>query len=391
MLSQYYAPTRITFGEGAEMKVADELAADGAAKVLIHYGGTSAEKSGLLSKVRTLLSEKEIAFVELGGVKPNPRLSLVRKAIEIGKKENVDYILAVGGGSVIDSAKAIGYGLFNSGDVWDFYCGKRIPQGTVKVGVILTLSATGSEMSDSSVITNDEDGWLKRGCNSNVCRPAFALLDPCLTYTLPDYQIEVGTVDIMMHTIERWFHSGNGIDITDDIAAALIKNVKEKGLECLKDRNSYEAHASLMWASSLSHNGLMALGNDQRGDWACHQLEHELSGMFDIAHGAGLAIIFPAWAKYVYKTNPERFAKLGRLVFGIKEEGEKGAEKTIEEFIAYFKKLDMPTSLADADIILSDSQMEELLDKATFYGKRTLGAFNVLSREDMRAIYELAK
>lgn len=391
MTSRYYTPTRVTFGQDAEMKTAEELAADGATKVLIHYGGASAEKSGLLSRIRKQLDDASIAYVELGGVKPNPRLSLIRKAIELGRKEKVDHILAVGGGSVIDSAKAIGYGLYHEGDVWDFYCGRRTPEGTIKVGVVLTLSATGSEMSDSSVITNDEQGWLKRGCNSNVCRPAFALLNPCLTYTLPDYQIEVGTVDIMMHTIERWFHAGKGIDITDELAAALIRNVKEKGPACLRDKQDYEAHASLMWASSLSHNGLMALGNDQRGDWACHQLEHELSGMFDIAHGAGLAIIFPAWSKYVYKTDPERFAKLGRLVFGIRESGEKGAEKTIMEFTSFFKELDMPTSLAEADIILSDAQMEELLDKATFYGKRTLGAFKVLQREDMRAIYELAK
>lgn len=390
MISRYYSPTRVIFGKKAEEEVAKELKLEGAKSVLLHYGGSSAEKSGLLDKVRSLLKENDIKFVELGGVKPNPRLSLVREGIKLSKENCVNFILALGGGSVIDSAKAIGYGLYNEGDVWDFYTGERKPYGSTPIGVILTLSATGSELSDSSVITN-EDGNLKRGCNSDFCRPRFALLNPELTYTVPKYQTEVGTVDIMMHTIERFFHSGEGIDFTDKIACTLIKEAMEAGLKVLDDTENYDARASLMWASSLSHNGLMALGNDQRGDWACHQLEHELSGMFDIAHGAGLAIIFPAWASYVYKENPDRFSKMGSLVFGIKETGEEGALKTIEKFKECFRAFEMPLSMKEAGIELTDEQLEELLDKATFYGKRTLGAFKTLEREDMKRIYLLAK
>ena len=390
MISRYYSPTRVLFGQGAENEVGRELKLEGAKKVLIHYGGSSAEKSGLLNKVRASLNENNIAFVELGGVKPNPRVSLVRKGIELSKEEGVNFILAVGGGSVIDSAKAIGYGLYNGGEVWDFYEGKRKPYGATPIGVILTLSATGSELSDSSVITN-EDGNLKRGYNSDFSRPRFALLNPELTYTVPRFQTEVGTIDIMMHTIERFFHSGDGLDFTDCMACTLIKDTIEKGLKALENPEDYQARASLMWASSLSHNGLMALGNDQRGDWACHQLEHELSGMFDIAHGEGLAILFPAWCTYVYKENPDRFAKMGNLVFSIEEKGEEGALKTIEAFKDCFKKFEMPLSLKEAGIELTDQQLEELLDKATFYGKRTLGAFKTLEREDMREIYLLAK
>ena len=390
MISSYYSPTRVVFGKGAKSEVGKELEKEGAKKVLVHFGGSSAEKSGLLSLVRKSLKEKKIDFVELGGVKPNPRLSLVRKGIEIGKKEGVDFILAVGGGSVIDSAKAIGYGIKECGDVWDFYDGRKETQNSVPIGVILTLSATGSELSNSSVITNEE-GFLKRGYNNDISRPRFAILDPELTYTVSRYQTEVGSIDIMMHTIERFFHSGDGLDFTDELAATLIRDTIEKGLIAIENPDNYQARASLMWASSLSHNGLMALGNDQRGDWACHQLEHELSGMFDIAHGAGLAILFPAWCQYVYKDEPERFAKLGRLVFGIKESGEDGALLTIEKFKQCFREFEMPLSLKEAGIDLSDEMLEELLDKATFYGKRTLGAFKTLEREDMKAIYLLAK
>ena len=390
MISSYYSPTRVVFGKGAKNEVGKELEKEGAKKVLVHFGGSSAEKSGLLSLVRESLKEKKIDFVELGGVKPNPRLSLVRKGIEIGKKEGVDFILAVGGGSVIDSAKAIGYGIKECGDVWDFYDGRKEAQSSVPIGVILTLSATGSELSNSSVITNEE-GFLKRGYNNDISRPRFAILDPELTYTVSRYQTEVGSIDIMMHTIERFFHSGDGLDFTDELAATLIRDTIEKGLIAIENPDNYQARASLMWASSLSHNGLMALGNDQRGDWACHQLEHELSGMFDIAHGAGLAILFPAWCQYVYKDDPERFAKLGRLVFGIEEKEEEGALLTIDKFKQCFRKFEMPLSLKEAGIELSDEMLEELLDKATFYGKRTLGAFKTLEREDMKAIYLLAK
>ncbi len=390
MISRYYSPTRVIFGRKADEEVGKQLRLERAEKVLIHYGGSSAEKSGLLERVRKSLEEYCIPYCELGGVRPNPRLSLVREGIALSEKEGVDFILAVGGGSVIDSAKAIGYGLYNGGDVWDFYSGLRVPQGSVPVGVILTLSATGSELSDSAVITNDENGNLKRGYSNDFSRPRFALLNPELTYSVPRYQTSVGSIDIMMHTLERFFHSGEGLDFTDRLSCTLIKDTIEKGLIALDNPEDYQARASLMWASSLSHNGLMSLGNDQRGDWACHQLEHELSGMFDIAHGEGLAIIFPAWCKYVYKEDPDRFASLGHLVFGIEEKGEEGALKTIDAFMECFRKFEMPLSLKEAGIELTDENIEELVEKATYFGKRNLGALKVLERDDMKKIYLLA-
>ncbi len=391
MISQYFAPTKVIFGQGAENEVGTQLEAFGAKRVLLIYGGHSAEKSGLLGKVRSILNEHGIYFHELGGVKPNPRISLAREGVKIFADENLDFILAVGGGSVIDTAKAVGYGVFGACDPWDFYCGKRVPAGSAPVGVILTMAAAGSEMSDSSVLTN-EDGGLKRGCNSDYCRVKFALMNPELTYTVPDYQTSCGTVDIIMHTLERYFHAGTGLDFTDDLSFALIRSVIENGKILHKNPVDYDARANVMWASSLSHNGLMAAGNPSKGDWACHQLEHELSGMFDIAHGAGLAIVFPAWASYVASTDYSRFAKLGKNVFGIEGKDDKeAAEKTIEAFKEFFASLGMPVSLSEINITLSEDALSELLDKATFYGKRTLGNFRVLQREDMEEVYRRCK
>ena len=390
-ISRYYTPTRVVFGKNALSELGGELKKENAKKVLVHFGGQSAKKSGLLDKVLSILDENGISHVELGGVKPNPRLSLVREGIALGKKEGIDFIIALGGGSVIDSSKAIGYGLKYEKDVWDFYSGKAKPEGAVGVGAILTIAAAGSEMSDSSVITNDESGWLKRGCNSDVCRCRFAIMDPEYTYTLPPYQSACGTVDIIMHTLERFFHSGDGISLTDNIATAMIKSVIESGRKVMEDPDDYEARANLMWASSISHNGLMQVGNDNRGDWTCHQMEHELSGMFDIAHGAGLAIVFPAWARYIYKDHVERFAKLGNLVFSYEGNDEATALKTIETFESIFHSLGMPVHLKDAGIELDEKKMEELLDKLTNNNTRTLGVFHNLKRDDMRKVYEIAR
>ena len=392
MITQYYTPTKVIFGSGAEMHAGSELKARKAQKVLVHYGSGSAVRSGLLKKVTDQLDKEGIAYVQLGGVKPNPRLSLVYEGIELAKKEKVDWILAVGGGSVIDSAKAIAYGVYNPGDVWDFYSNKRVPEGALPIGVILTLSATGSEMSDSSVISN-EDGGLKRGYNSDYSRPTFALLNPELTYSVSPYQTSCGTADIMMHTIERFFHAGGGLELTDNLAMALIRTVMENGKKALENPEDYDARANLMWASSLSHNGLMQTGNDQRGDWSCHQMEHELSGMFDVAHGAGLAAIWGSWARHVYKTNPERFALFGEGVFGIKRtaDPEKDALDTISMMEDYFRSINMPVNLKELGIDPTDDQIEELTEKATFFGKRTLGSFMILQREDMKAIYLAAR
>lgn len=392
-ITEYYAPTHIYFGENAESKAGEVLKEQGAKKVLVHFGGGSVKRNGLLDRVEIDLKEHDIDFLEIGGVVPNPRLSLIYKAIEIGRKENVDYVLAVGGGSVIDSAKAICYGLYDKeqGDVWDFYTWKRKVTGSTPLGVILTLSATGSEMSSSSVITNEE-GWMKRGLNTNFCRPKFALLDPTLTYTVSRYQTSCGTADIMMHTLERFFHSGKTLALTDKLSLALLKQVMESGLVALDNPEDYEARANLMWASSLSHNDIFQFGNDARGDWSCHQLEHELSGKWDVAHGAGLTAIWSSWAKYVYKSNPERFVTLGEALFDLERDTdlEREALLTISKMEEYFKKIEMPTNLPDLGINPTDEEIEEIAEKCTFFGKRTIGNLQVLNKEDMIAIYKNA-
>lgn len=392
VLSSYFTPTRVTFGIGAEEAAATELIREGARNVLIHYGSDRVVRNGLIEGVERRLDEAGIRSTRLGGVVPNPRLSLVREGIGLCRREKIDFILAVGGGSVIDSAKCIGYGAAYDGDVWDFYSQKATPKASLPVGCILTMAAAGSEMSDSSVITN-EDGWLKRGCNSDVCRLRFALLNPALTYTLPAYQTACATVDIMMHTMERYFTGGNSLALTDELAFSLLRSVKEAGTRALEKPDDYQARATLMWASSLSHNGLMAVGNDTRGDWACHQLEHELSGMFDVAHGAGLAAIWPSWARYNIGTDPARIAKLGYNVFNVTDSGQadRDAELTIEAVEAFYRSIGMPVRISGLGINLTDGDIDQLALKCTFFGKRTIGAFRKLDGKMIRDIYTLAR
>ena len=392
-LTNYYTPTRVTFGPGAEDQVAERLKAEGAEKVLVHYGSTRIERSGFLADILSKLDGAGIAHVELSGVTPNPRLSLVRKGVEVCRREGVDFILAIGGGSVIDSSKAIGYGAAYEGDVWDFYSRKAVPQKTLPVGCILTMAAAGSEMSDSSVITNEENGE-KRGCNSDVCRLRFALMDPTLTYTLPPYQTGCAVVDIMMHTIERYFTGGQSMDFTDQMAYALLRSVMEAGRKALRKPDDYQARATIMWASSLSHNGLMAVGNDTRGDWACHQIEHELSGMFDVAHGAGLAVVFPAWLKYNISDASSRIAALGYNVFGVqKTRSEKDdARTTIAAVEKFFRSMGMPTRLTKLlGERITDRTIDTLADNCTFHGQRTVGLMNPLDGEAIKLIYRLAR
>lgn len=391
-LSSYYTPTRVTFGRHAEDSVAEELQREGAKRVLIHYGSDRIVKNGLLDKVTSALKNKGIEYVLLPGVVPNPRLSLVRKGIKTGRENNIDFILAIGGGSVIDSAKAIGYGLNYDGDVWDFYSGKAKPSRSFPVGCILTLAAAGSEMSDSSVITNDECDNLKRGCNSDYCRLRFALLDPELTFTLPDYETKCSIVDIQMHTMERYFVNEYSLPLTDSLALSLLRTVRDWGKIALKERDNYDARATLMWASSLSHNGLMAMGNSWRGDWATHQIEHELSGKYDISHGAGLSIIWPSWARYTLHAAPKRFASLGYGLYNIEPTGDllKDGEKTIEKFEEFYKELGMPTRLSEANIFPTDDDIKELADKCSFYSTRTVGDIMKLGRDDIEKIYRTA-
>ena len=386
MTMGYYAPTNVHFGAGAEDKVAEVLKAEGATKVLVHFGGGSVKRSGLLDKVEKLLSEGGIEYVELGGVVPNPRVSLVRKGIELVKSEGVDFILAVGGGSVLDSAKAIGYGVYGGGDVWDFYCGNRKVEGTLPVGVILTLAATGSEMSDSSVITNDEtDPIYKRGVNTDFGRVKFALLDPELTYTVSKYQTACGATDIMMHTLERYFHQGYALDFTDQMSFTLLKEVMKNAPVALEHPDDYDARANIMWCGTLSHNGLMATGNANKGDWACHQIEHELSAEYDVAHGAGLAAIWGSWARYVLSVDPERFVKLGEGVFG-----ESDPVKTIEKFEEFFRSIGMPTDIKGLGLDFDEAACRTAALGVTFQNARKIGNFKVLDTEDIFNIYMMA-
>lgn len=386
----YYTPTKVVFGKGAENKTGELVRQQGCSKVLVHYGSGSVKKSGLLDKIFRSLDEAGVSYISLGGVVPNPRLSLVYKGIDLCRKEGVDFILAVGGGSVIDSAKAIGYGSANEGDVWDFYEKKRQAEACLPVGVVLTIAAAGSEMSDSSVITN-ENGWLKRGYSSNHGRARFAVMDPELTMTLPAYQTASGCVDIMMHTMERYFNQCENMELTDGISEHLIRTVMKNAKILMKEPDNYEARAEVMWAGSLSHNGLTGCGTDG-GDWASHQLEHELGGMFDVAHGAGLAAVWGSWARYVVDAHPQRFARFAVNVMGIEPESDetRTALKGIEAMEAFYKSIDMPVCIRDMGIGLTEEQMRELAEKCSHFRKRTIGCVKKLDCEDMYRIYKNA-
>jgi hypothetical protein len=387
---EYYAPTKVAFGKGSLEKLPQLLKEVSCKKVLLHYGGGSAERSGLLDKVRLLLKVSSLPYVELGGVKPNPRLSLVNEGIALCKKEGVDFLLAVGGGSVIDSAKAIGYGLYNGGDVWDFYCGKRKPQGCTPLGVVLTIAAAGSEMSNSTVITN-ENGWLKRACNTNYVRPKFAVMNPEYTLTLPDYQTACGCTDILMHTMERYFTSGGNMRVTDAVAEGIMRTVISSARVLKTSPDDYDARAEIMWASSLSHNGLTGCGNDG-GDWAVHGLEHELGGKYDVAHGAGLAAVWGAWARYVYKNCLCRFHSFAVNVMGVRPSGTKEelALKGIEELEEFFKFLGMPTNLRELGVNPTDADLKKMAKLAAEAAGGKKGSAMVLYEEDMYNIYKAA-
>lgn len=390
---EYFAPTKVIFGKDSHLQIGDILKKENCHKVLIHYGGKSAVASGLIDEVSGCLTDAGIDFVTLGGVVPNPRLSKVREGIELCKKENVDFILAVGGGSVIDSAKAIGYGVANPWtDVWNFYLKTEVPTACLPIGVIPTIAASGSEMSNSSVITN-EDGWLKRGAaKCDLCRPKFALMNPKLTYSLPQYQTESGCVDILMHTMERYFVNIETMEITDSISESLMQTVIYNARILMREPDNYTARAEIMWAGSLSHNGLTGCGTGG-GDWACHQLEHELGGLYDVTHGAGLAAIWGSWARYVYDVNPERFAQFATNVFDIPcgLDFEKTALAGIEAMEDFFRSIKMPVSLHELGLDLDDQQIHELAFKCSYEDTRTIGVFKQLNIKDMEKIYTLAR
>ena len=388
----YYAPTRIVFGKESEEKLPQLIQQYGGKRVLVHYGGGSAKRSGLLDKVFTMLDDAGIAYVELGGVVPNPVLSLVKEGIDLCQKEKVDFILAVGGGSVIDSSKAIGYGVGYDGDVWDFWDGKAVPQSCLPICVVLTIPAAGSEMSSSCVSTN-EDGMLKRGVNSDLCRCKFAIMNPERTYTLPPFQTAAGATDIMMHTMERYFSKYEDAMLTDAIAEALLRTVMKATKAVLAKSDDYTSRAAIMWAGSLSHNDLTECGTEK--DFACHKLEHELSGLFGVTHGAGLAAIWGSWARYVMNRHMDRFVKFATEVMGVpKDHIEKPlatAMAGVRNLENFFHEIGMPTNIPELiGREATEEEIQKLVDKCSRGGKITIGAMEVLKAEDMTAIYQMA-
>ncbi|MBK5201683.1 MAG: iron-containing alcohol dehydrogenase [Spirochaetaceae bacterium] len=391
----YYTPTRVVFGNNTEKETGALIKNIGGTNVLIHYGSERIVKSGLLKKIEDSLDKQNIKYTELGGVTSNPKLDLVRKGIDIVKKNKIDFILSIGGGSPLDSAKAIALGALSDRDVWDYYIGiAKTPDNLLALptAVILTNAAAGSEMSKSSVVTDTESG-LKRSTAGEFNQCKFAILNPELSITLPPFQSASGGFDAAMHSIERYFTPGKKSSLTKAIASSIIKEIFTDIKLVLKNPNDIDARGNIMWASSLSHNGLTELGNESRGDWACHKIEHELGGMFDCAHGAGIASIWCAWAQYCAKEQPKTIAEFGHDIFNfpLSDNVEKLAIETIEKMRSYLKEINMPTSIKELlGFTLSDEQIEELATKGTNNGTITLGAYKVLDKQDIVNIFRVA-
>lgn len=382
----FYSPTQFIFGRQRENEAGKYVKRFGGKRVLIHFGSGSVIKSGLLDRVKKSLTDAGIWFTELGGVVPNPRSGLVYKGIELCKNEKIDFILAVGGGSVIDSAKAIALGAEYDGDFWDFYCGKRIEKA-LPVATILTLTAAGSEGSMGTVITH-ENGMLKRAANHDVLRPVFSILNPELTCSLPPYQTACGAVDMMAHVMERYFSNTKNVEITDRLAEGILLTIINEAPKAMADPNNYDARANLMWAGMVAHNDTCGVGRES--DWSSHQLEHELSGLYDVAHGAGLAVMFPAWMKYVMQHDIMRFAQFAVRVWGCEMDFHnpgKTALQGIERYEQFVSSLGMPIRFAELGAKAKDIPV---LVKTLGLGERTLGSFVKLTEEDCRKIYELA-
>lgn len=366
----YYTPTKVFFGRGEENNVGKIIKSYGIKKVLLHYGSGSIKENGIYDRVISKLNEEKISFVELSGVSPNPKLSLVKKGIELAREFEAELILAVGGGSVIDSAKAIADGFYDDGDIWDFWKKIRTPKKALPVGTILTLSAAGSEMSDSCVITN-EDTKEKRGFSNELHRCLFSIMNPELTYTVSKFQTGCGIVDIMMHTLERYFSVNDNTPITDEFGLGLLRSVVESGRIVIDNPNDYISRANLMWCSSLSHNSITGCGKEYY--MPVHQIEHELSGMFDnIAHGAGLSVLFPAWAKVVYKSDIARFKRFALEVMHVKDTGDDDltAYNGILALEKFYKSIEMPTRLSELGVY--EDSFEALARNYTFQGTRTI-------------------
>ena len=387
-----YTPTEILFGENAQAEVGKEVKKWGGSRVFIVYGGGSVKKSGLLAQVEEALEKEGLAYEEFGGVKPNPRMAYAQEGVEKAIEFGADFLLAVGGGSSIDTAKAIAHGVANPDwSLEEIWGGEIILTRSTPVGCVLTIAAAGSETSDSAVLTNEETG-KKGGISTSLNRPKFAIMNPVLTYTLPKYQIACGIVDIMMHTLERYFIPNTRNQITDEIAEGVLRVVIENGKKGLENPTDYDAMSEIMWAGSLSHNGLTGCGTGG-GDWACHQLEHELGGVYNVTHGAGLAAIWGSWARYVYEVNPERFAQFATNVFDIPcgTDYKETALAGIEAMENFFRSVEMPTSLHELGLDLTDQQIHDLAFKCSFEDTRTIGVFKQLNMRDMEKIYLMAR
>ena len=388
---EQYMPTKIVFGKEAELKAGTLAKEWQAKKVLLVYGGGSVVRSGLLGRVEAVLKAEGIEVEELGGVKPNPRMSLAKEGVKKAINSGADLVMAVGGGSCIDTAKAIAIAAAKPGtDLEEFWSGKVPIEKALPVGVVLTIAAAGSEMSDSAVLTNEETG-KKAGAHSDLVRPKFAMMNPELMYTLPKYQLTCGIVDIMMHTLDRYFTQTENNELTDEIAEGLLRTVIRNGAVAIKDSQDYNAMSEIMWAGSLSHNGITGLGAEK--DFAVHQLGHELSAKFDIAHGASLSAVWGAWATYVYDAKPARFAQYARRVWNVEEADDvKAAQEGIRKTVTYFASLDMPTSFREAKEIGSktDEEVKQMAHGCSYEGTRTIGSFKVCDENDIYEIYKLA-
>lgn len=385
---KFYSPTYFVFGKGEENNAGKYVKRFGGTRVLIHYGGGSIIRSGLLDRVKASLIADGITFVELGGVKPNPRSGLVYEGIELCKREGVDFVLAVGGGSTIDSAKAIAIGALYDGDFWDFYSGKPVREA-LPVGTVLTIAAAGSEGSNGSVITKEE-GMLKRSAGGDAIRPKFSIMNPELTETLPAYQTACGITDIMAHLLERYFTNTKDVEVTDRVIEGLLLTMVNEAPKVIANPHDYEARANIMWAGMMAHNNCCGVGREQ--DWASHDMEHELSALYDCAHGAGLAVVFPAWMEYNMDHDIMRFAQIATRVWGCNMDfahPEATAKAGIEAFRAFLRSIGMPQTFGELGGKAEDIPY---LAHTAAYGNGnggTLGSFVVLKEEDMANIYKL--
>ena len=387
---EYYSPTEIVFGKDAEAKTAEKIKKYGGTKVLIVYGGGSVVRSGLLAKLENMLDQAGLQHAAFGGVQPNPLLDFAREGVKQALAFGADFILPIGGGSAIDTGKAIAHGAANPGtDLWDIWTGSFKLEKSLPLGSVLTIAAAGSETSNSAVLTNAATG-KKAGINTDFNRPCFAIMNPELTYTLPQKQIACGIADILMHTLDRYFTPVDGNDFTDIIAEGLLKNVMHCGQTALEKHEDYHARSEIMWCGSVSHIGLTGLGRPM--DFATHKLGHELSGKFDVPHGASLTAVWASWARYVYKINVERFAHLAAVIWGVQLiDTDKAALAGIAAMERYFKMIGMPTNFTELGIGVQDEAMlAYLADMCTDHGQKTVAAFKALTRDDVYAIYKMA-